>query len=599
MASGVDVRNLVRKDDESSRGKYSPVTGASSGLKHRSLPSQRLVQLLPLAALLVGGAILMVVHHVFYSHLNEMSINETAAELPSFLRNQRNVNFIGTAIAHGARILLSAAIGVTFTQLFWQTLRSRSHSIAQIDALVSCGQSPFHPSAFRAATASFALFLISLIASTTALIVVLSPGSLTISTNFQRTKPCTVPTVPPEVMTPNFDFQDDSFGIALAQQAVMASIPTSNSYLPPFRNGSASTCGEDTSACTYDLSFVGPALDCVDVTDQTNFTFFLNPDDAPAAQPFTIWNSTFNDGPAVGITILSRDLLKDLLQATNCTAYNATYDVVVSLVDGSASVEVHGINRGSVLLQDSSFLSFYGQSAVGLLKGIGFAGPNAPLYGGIYSGSFFETTPNGSQTFSDTVPHFSISLVQNVSISLLSGNVYYGISNDTATNLRSTDTTCSSSVNVYIYNSTRLLATYGVILGVATLIVAYGCSLILRNDMEQKVVFSEVMKIALNEDMFFIGGDIHEKAQTRVHLIRTNPAMRKLIPTAPVDDINDSRTSLELSKELGQRRSFAIGSFRSHSNFLRSFKDGDSRSGVSGLHGTESRVLSLPGRKRT
>ncbi len=148
------------------------------GLKHCRFVSRGLIQLGPMVALLLVGASLMTAHHFFYAYLNEKSLDPTAAELPPVLQNQNNINFVGTTIAHGARIMLSMAIGMTFAQRFWETLRSRSHTIGQIDALVNCGQSPFRPSTLRAAKTSIGLFSISLIASATALVVVLSPGFL-------------------------------------------------------------------------------------------------------------------------------------------------------------------------------------------------------------------------------------------------------------------------------------------------------------------------------------------------------------------------------------------------------------------------------------
>jgi len=53
-----------------------------------------------------------------------------------------------------------------FAQLFWWTPRSGNYTIREIDALVKCGQSPVHPSALRAATASSLLFLVSYIGQT-------------------------------------------------------------------------------------------------------------------------------------------------------------------------------------------------------------------------------------------------------------------------------------------------------------------------------------------------------------------------------------------------------------------------------------------------
>ncbi len=53
----------------------------------------------------------MLTHHFLYAYLNERSIDSAAAELPPLLQNQNNVNFIGTTIAHGHRIVLSMALG--------------------------------------------------------------------------------------------------------------------------------------------------------------------------------------------------------------------------------------------------------------------------------------------------------------------------------------------------------------------------------------------------------------------------------------------------------------------------------------------------------
>lgn len=400
----------------------------------------RVFQLAPLVALLLGGASLMVVHHVFYTLLNEKRIDPKATELPSFLRDQNNVNFIGTTIAHGARIMLSMAIGGTFCQLFWERLRSRSHTIAQIDAIVSCGQSPFRPSALRAAKACFVLFMISLTASTTALIVVLSPGSLTISTDAQLRRPCTVPSVPKEITSSDYKFEINH---PIILRTILTSISSSNSYLPPLKNNLATTCGDDASSCSYNVTLVGPALDCIDITNETDFSsFHNNPDGASQNVPFPIWETSTNIGDAVGITISSRDMVRGLLQANNCSAYNATYDVGVSVGESSATAHVWSVIRDRVLLKDDSFISNYAQAALQLLEGYAYTGPNvSTIFGQFPSGPFFVMTPLGNHTFSDTVPHFVISLMQNVSISLLSGNIYYGLSNDTATNYQDINST--------------------------------------------------------------------------------------------------------------------------------------------------------------
>ncbi len=142
-----------------------------------------------MAAYLLTGLGLMLVSSLllFVSERKEASSRKQRSS-PSMLRDQNAVAFIGTTIAHGARAALSTAVGIAFAQIFWETLRSRSFTIRQIDALVKCGHSPFHRSALRA-TVSLQVFFVSCIASAMALIVIIVPGSLTVSSNFHVPSP--------------------------------------------------------------------------------------------------------------------------------------------------------------------------------------------------------------------------------------------------------------------------------------------------------------------------------------------------------------------------------------------------------------------------
>ncbi len=131
-------------------------------------------------------------------------------------------------------------------------------------------------------------------------------------------------------------------------------------------------------------------------------------------------------------------------------------------------------------------------------------------------------------------------LQSNASVSLLSGNIYYGLSNDTETNLQSVDSTCSSTFTVYVYDSLRLMAMYGAVLGIAVLVVACGSWLRFRNGVEDKMVFSHVVHIALNEDLLHTSdsGGIHDK--TRLQLKRGTLGKLIQVPPPPVDDGPDS-----------------------------------------------------------
>lgn len=499
-----------------------------------------------ISVLLVLGLCFMLAHHFFYAHLNEKSIDSETNELPPFLQDQNNANFIGTAIAHGARIAFAMAIGLTFAQLFWEVLRSRSHAIAQIDALVNCGQSPYQPSALRAATTSVALFVISVIAAATSLVVVLSPGALTVSSGFERTSPCTVPSIPSAVMSSDhiFDAKDGGF----PTESLMMALLSSNSYIPPYQGNRAAICGNNPS-CSYNLTFFGPALDCIDITNQTNFTG-SNFDSQPSHGLTQIWEADpFQRGYGVNITI--NDLVKGALQAITCTAYNATYDV--TLEGTPPSVRVRNVTMDTILpsINPEPFINSYTGVALSSLQGTILGGANGyTVIGGqgAYTqqvNAFFVTTTDGNHTFSGSAIDFATSFMQNATISLLSGSIYYNLSSDIATNLQDVSTTCSSLVDVYIYNRTRLLSTYGAALGITALIVAFGCRLILRNGREKKLIFSDVIRIALNEEMYGISGKMTD--QTRVFLEGTD----RLLPVQPVDDgLQNPQVSSSGSKEL-------------------------------------------------
>ncbi|KLO09583.1 hypothetical protein SCHPADRAFT_943515 [Schizopora paradoxa] len=540
-------RNQPKQDkDESERGEYATVS--SQPLQQKNAKTGRVIGLAYVVGLLVLSVGFLLAHHFFYAYLNEKSIDPDAHELSGFLQNQSNVNFVATAIAHAARIALSMAIGVTFAQLFWEVLRSRSHSIAQIDALVKCGQSP---SAFRAATSSFPLFVISLIASATALVVVLSPGALTVDSNFERTTSCTVPSVPQEVMTSDYKFDANSGVFPL--DSFMLDILTSNSYLPPFQPSSSacdSSSGTGTSgSCAYNLTFFGPAMGCVDTTNVTTFTGSSGGGNLSLLYQGTLANR------GLGINITTNDLVTGVVQSFNCTPYNATYSVGL---DGS-SIQTWGVTLAdSPLALDNppSFSATYVERALAALSGTVYGGPGGFYTNGGQSAAtpqlsgFFVTTTDGNQTFSTSAQDFVTSFVQNVSLSLLSGNVFYNRSTNSAeANLEDVESTCASTVAVYIYNRTRLLATYGAALGIAVLIAFYGCLLILRNGREEKLVFSDVIRIGLNEELFGLaasGNLVRER--TRVRLVRTDDdAKGRLLPKLPVNEVLE--TPLNASKE--------------------------------------------------
>ncbi len=494
-----------------------------------------------MAAYLLIGLGLILLHHFFFSYLNKKSIDSKIAELPSLLRDQNAVALIGTTIAHGVRATLSTAVGIAFAQIFWKTLQSRSYTIQQIDTLVRCGQSPFNPSAFRAVTASFFIFVVSCIASAMALVVIVVPGSLTIGTGpSPPAKPCTVPTVP-DVMESRYETVDLLF-------EPLAEILTSNTNLPPFIDI------ECDSECSYNISFVGPAFGCIDVSSQTDFTDLLHPQLVDPMAPFLIWDETafFEDIPhpnsvPIGASVLSQDLVKGVVQASNCTAYNATYEVKVMLEGEVTFLWVWNMTLHSVVKIDNTtntFMSAYSRSAVDLLAGRIYAGPSGyvlPVEDGSSSSqiphsAFFVTTPTGNHTWSDNITQVLTSYMQNVALSLLSGTINIGFSNFSE-NLLYVNTTCTLDIdtNAYLYNPTQLLLPYGLALVITLLAWVPGCLLIWRRGAKEQLLLSHILKVSLNEQLFRISGEVREK--TQVQLEHGVPG--KLLPASNNSSVGD------------------------------------------------------------
>ncbi|KLO16641.1 hypothetical protein SCHPADRAFT_201633 [Schizopora paradoxa] len=543
MFFGFGLRRHEGDKDGVAKGEYA-VVGPRIERKPRLSSYRDIVPLAPIIACLIFGTGLMLAHHLFYTYLNEKIISPSSLSDPisNFLMEQRNVNFVGTSIAHGARILLAMAIGITFTQWFWKTIRSTSHTITQIDAILNCGQSPFHPSAYRAAKASSALYAISLAVSATAFIVILSPGSLTILTGFQQQIPCLVPIVP-QLGEITADVYGDTYVENI--DTILKATLLSNSYLPPYRGSESGfdmsgLCGSlwaGLQSCSYNLSIAGPTLTCVDVSLSTDFTSFLTPHsrEGPSSADFnstleltTIWNATVHENLAA-ITILSRDLEKGLIEAINCSAYNATYNLGVSF-EGNlpAKIQVRSVDGDSVPLQINTFSDFYAKAALNAISGMCFAdnSETGAMTCNTTLGPLIAATATGNFTFSDNITHFAESFVQNASISLLSGSIYYdSIYDEYAFNTTTFDTepvlteqTCLAPTTIYSYNPIRLISAYCVPLAIAVSYVIYGCRLILQSGIEHELRISDIIKFAINSDIIHVGKTSNKGDLKRVEI---------------------------------------------------------------------------------
>ncbi|KLO14345.1 hypothetical protein SCHPADRAFT_927945 [Schizopora paradoxa] len=525
---------------DSARGEYGPVISTTSLQVKRSI-----LQIVPMISLLLAGSALMLAHHFFFAYLDAKIIDPVVSNLPAILQDQRTPYIIGTVLAHGARIVLSMAVNITFAQLFWETLRSRSHTVKQIDALVQCGHSPFSPSAFRAVTVAPLLLFLSVVASAMTLVVIVSPGSLKVSSDSQLPEPCLASTIG--------DIIDASSLQLELFYSVPATVLASRTYLPPSHSN---ICNENSSSCFYTVPFDGPMLECNDVSNRVDFSVFLNPPldmngqiITGPAWPFAVWNGSYfqNDDGEAGILVLTQDLLNGVLQANNCTMYRATYDVRVLTESRSTTVQVTNVTRGPpVNVSDGTFLSEYAVEGLTLLEGIVAVGPfGATRYGNnppgqdlsmLANSGMFVVTPSGNHTFSDTPRNILTSYMQNLSISLLSGDIFNGLNDSAPLNASLVNSTCYTTWNTYVYSPIRLLSAYGAAIAVAIFVIAPGCSLALRNGSEGMVTPSDIILSELDPNSS-VNGSIKSDTQVRVGRgARGNsarPAMTLIIEEQP------------------------------------------------------------------
>lgn len=105
---------------------------------------------------LVLGVALAIGHHLFYDYLNNRIVqNQNQQEW--FLR-------IGTGVAFLTRALLSAAVGIAYTQILWRTLRSKSVTIQGINSMFGVPHNAWDFTTSELWTAAPALTVIAAIA---------------------------------------------------------------------------------------------------------------------------------------------------------------------------------------------------------------------------------------------------------------------------------------------------------------------------------------------------------------------------------------------------------------------------------------------------
>ncbi|KLO12642.1 hypothetical protein SCHPADRAFT_971531 [Schizopora paradoxa] len=513
VVSREDVK--CKRYGDSTRGVYEQVEPTVNAWWRKTL------RIAPTFALLLAGTALMLAHHFFFAFLDSKIIDPGASDLPPILRDQTTPHIIGTLIAHGACAVLSMVIGSIFAQLFWEKVRTRRYSIQQIDALVQSGRSSLHLSMFRTMTATPLLFCVSLIAASMSLIVVLSRGALTVTSALQLSRMCLVPTAPNLVEVR----MDPDTLLSRNWDNVCKKVLGAGTYMPPFRT---ETCAEGAATCSYNISFTGPAFKCFDISNQTDFVSTLNTslvdinNGTRSRQSGLIWSGSWKNS---SILVSTWDMVNNVMQANNCTVYLAAYKVGLALDEDFVKVQVLNIAMESIANTGGpegdkldTAMSAYIGAAMNALETTINVGANGDVevietYKGIESSNgmlpnsgIFVTTPSGNHTWTDNMTNVLTAYMQNISISLLSGNLYNNgtAGDEVPLDLPYINSTCISTWDGYHYSPFRLLSVYGVAL-ISTLLIAIpGILLILRNGVEEKFVLSHIVLASSNLNAQFL-----------------------------------------------------------------------------------------------
>ncbi len=181
-----------------------------------------------------------------------------------WLRNQSVVSDIGLALSYAAQTFFIATIAMSSSQIFWCSLRSRVHTVSQIDALMKAQVNPFTPSSFRAAHASFSVLLMALLATAMSAVSIFAPGAVKVSFNRELSKECTIQTLRDLTSITTYNSSDYS--------APIGAVLSVGTFIPPLN-----PCDSDDGIqCSYDLEFVGPGYNCQDVTASSDYSAFAS-----------------------------------------------------------------------------------------------------------------------------------------------------------------------------------------------------------------------------------------------------------------------------------------------------------------------------------
>ncbi|PPQ75042.1 hypothetical protein CVT26_012066 [Gymnopilus dilepis] len=484
-----------------------------------SQPKSR-IQRMKMLAYAFFGLTLASLHHFLYTRLSGRPAEGPSISLRGHdVLNQTVVKSIGNALSIAAGTSFSSAIGIAFAQYFWRVLRAASHRVKHIDAAFAASNgSPL--STLLTVPMAPVLALMAMVTVAEPLLTVFAPGSLSIVTEqFSVPKACSVSTS--NITRANLASYSvpagDTSGIAylhnptIRTSTLVTRVILGGSYiLPP------SPCG----SCSYNVSFVGAGANCTWATESRP-PMDLQVPEGPTTW-LGIWNATYswanNTRWTLQLSVRNGSYYYYYpLTTYECRAYRADYTVRVTHGNVSTAEVL------SVSLQDpipGSIISWGPQSdhVMRQLNGILGAVGNQLNGSIVYQQGYcdFDTATSlmasspilnvGNDCVNKTDPVFMWpdmrwaipSLIQNVSISLLSGQYP---SAEKGSYLEDVDTVCLTSPLTYHYDPTELLVTYATALLAVVVSLCIGFCAISANGCEEDLSLIRFLKALSTEDV--------------------------------------------------------------------------------------------------
>ncbi len=433
----------------------------------------------------------MIVHHFFYAFLNGKAVDSPSS--PLIVRDQGIANPIGNLIAYLAKTAFAGALGSVFVQVLWVRLRRGGDTIKNIDASMSLKESFVSPSSIPAWFFAHDLFLLAGLSMATALITVLSTGSLKVDPNFSQLESCAVQ---------NVDLDKATTDIWENGQYYYTRILLMGTYYPPINPCAGIVNG---TSCRYSLDFFAPGLQCTNITDSYDFTPFLAPISNQPSSDYYIYNGTNNIqvGVSSAIQVATRDPTRNnLLEAVQCIPFNASYSVDVMHTNVSSNVQITSTNLlNPYNFSDNSVAPQVGYIGLHVLEGLVVGSPRGTDGGAsiLQNSPLGSTTPAGTWEWAGSMLTLLPNLVQNYSVSLLSSPLFAISKNSVLTSI---DTSCAYTSNSYVYTPARLFAIYGAAILVTSIAGVFGFRAVSSNGVEESTKFSRLLGAILNDGLF-------------------------------------------------------------------------------------------------